>query len=227
MHTKDSAKKSVFQSVVIVGNHPVCRRGFVEIFKAEWGAGHIVEAGDVRSALALIGKRARPLFVLDTHEDGLVWAAGIAQIKQAFPNGRVAVMSGSLSPEGKRALVAAGAIAFMSKSLDVADIVAVIRRALDGDGDGDDAARSGGRHRGARGAGIATKMSGVITRRQRDVFRLLSRGLSSKEIARRLDISEGTVKIHLAAIYRQLGVRNRLEAVLFGLKAPGVGNVLD
>jgi len=54
----------------------------------------------------------------------------------------------------------------------------------------------------------------MLTPRQYDVLRLLGKGQANKEIARALDISEGTVKIHLAAIFRVLEVRNRTEAVL-------------
>ena len=51
-----------------------------------------------------------------------------------------------------------------------------------------------------------------LTKRQREVLTLLARGLSNKEIARALDIAEATTKIHMAALLRGLGVRNRTEA---------------
>jgi DNA-binding NarL/FixJ family response regulator len=53
-----------------------------------------------------------------------------------------------------------------------------------------------------------------LTNRQLDVFRLLAEGLPNKLIARRLGLSEATVKLHVSAILRALGVRNRTEAVL-------------
>jgi DNA-binding NarL/FixJ family response regulator len=52
-----------------------------------------------------------------------------------------------------------------------------------------------------------------LTDRQRDVFNLLAEGCATKTIARRLDLAVGTVKVHLAAIYRALGANSRLEAV--------------
>ena len=52
-----------------------------------------------------------------------------------------------------------------------------------------------------------------LTSRQKEVLAELLKGRASKEIARTLDIAEGTVKIHLAAIYRALGVRTRAEAI--------------
>ncbi len=57
-----------------------------------------------------------------------------------------------------------------------------------------------------------------LTQRQGDVLRLLARGLPNKVIARELGLSEGTVKVHLLAIFRLLGVRNRTQAVVAAQK---------
>ncbi len=62
----------------------------------------------------------------------------------------------------------------------------------------------------------------LLTERQIDVMRLLSQGKPNKSIARELGISEGTVKIHLAAIFRSLNVRNRVEAVVASRNLPGL-----
>jgi DNA-binding NarL/FixJ family response regulator len=60
-----------------------------------------------------------------------------------------------------------------------------------------------------------------LTPRQRDVLELLVKGQSNKEIARTLDLGEGTVKIHLAALFRNLGVRNRATAAVAGAQILG------
>ena len=62
----------------------------------------------------------------------------------------------------------------------------------------------------------------LLAERQIDVMRLLSQGKPNKLIARDLGISEGTVKIHLAAIFRALNVRNRVEAVVASRKLQGL-----
>ena len=59
-----------------------------------------------------------------------------------------------------------------------------------------------------------TGEAAMLTERQRDVLRLLARGLPNKLIARDLGLTEGTVKVHLLAIFRALGARNRTDAVL-------------
>ncbi len=62
--------------------------------------------------------------------------------------------------------------------------------------------------------GTLQTLRSLLTERQVDVLRLLALGKPNKSIARDLNISEGTVKIHLAAIFRALNVRNRVEAVV-------------
>ena len=73
-------------------------------------------------------------------------------------------------------------------------------------------------HAGVEGHGLRKRLAppkpSRLTPRQQDVLRLLEHGAANKEIARTLSLSESTVKIHLAAIYRMLGARNRTEAVV-------------
>lgn len=74
----------------------------------------------------------------------------------------------------------------------------------------------GGRNKsGVIGGGEMAAQIDKLTVRQRDVLELLHHGLSNKEVARKLGLCEGTIKIHCLAIYRALDVRNRTEAVLF------------
>jgi DNA-binding NarL/FixJ family response regulator len=63
------------------------------------------------------------------------------------------------------------------------------------------------------------RLLGMLSLRQRDVLRHLSRGRSNKEIARLLEMNEGTVKLHVTAILRQLGVKNRTEAALIAARS--------
>lgn len=64
----------------------------------------------------------------------------------------------------------------------------------------------------------AKKIEAVLTPRQRDVFNLIVQGLSNKEIARRLQLAEGTVKIHIKALFAKLGVRRRAAVAVAGTR---------
>ena len=71
---------------------------------------------------------------------------------------------------------------------------------------------------GTSALGDLDAAGGRLTRRQRDVLRLLSEGRSNKEIATALGLSAGTVKIHVSSIFKSLGVNNRTQAVIVAAK---------
>ena len=62
------------------------------------------------------------------------------------------------------------------------------------------------------------RLDAVLTRRQRDVFELIVQGMSNKEIARNLQLGEGTVKIHIKALFAKLGVRRRAAVAVAGTR---------
>lgn len=80
----------------------------------------------------------------------------------------------------------------------------------------------------ASGATSSTqKIEAILTPRQRDVFELIVQGMSNKEIARNLQLAEGTVKIHIKALFAKLGVRRRAAVAVAGtrlLSSPERGN---
>jgi DNA-binding NarL/FixJ family response regulator len=125
------------------------------------------------------------------------------------------VLSASESQQNIRGALEAGALGYIPKATSTATMLAALRQVLAGDiyvpaclGDG-----NGGLHTVAPADFAALQRSG-LTARQLEVARLLVQGCANKAIAGMLSMSEGTVKVHLAAIFRTLGVTNRTEAVL-------------
>lgn len=162
------------------------------------------------------------LALLDFNMPGASGTGWIEQMRAAHPTLPLIVVSAEESPDLVRTLIGCGVSGFIPKS----DSAVVIRQAvmlvlsggtyaplrlLQSRPAGDD--RPAG-HDGASG----------LTPRQQDVLRCLARGLPNKLIARELNLSEATVKVHLLAIFRVLDVHNRTEAVIAAqkrLQAPG------
>jgi DNA-binding NarL/FixJ family response regulator len=156
------------------------------------------------------------LAIIDLAMPGTLAYEHILAIRQRFPQVPLVVLSASEDAEVVRQLLDHGVRGFISKS-DTPDVMlAAIRLVL-----------SGGIyvpplilwHTGEppRTEPLPPEKSerpppGGLTARQAQVLKLLACGFSNKAMARELQISEGTVKIHLAAIFRALGVRNRTEA---------------
>jgi DNA-binding NarL/FixJ family response regulator len=152
---------------------------------------------------------------------GISGPESLSVVKETYPGLRVAIVSGSEDRDDVLRTVATGLSGYVPKSLLDDEIVGALQDILDGriyvprfmtaHGSSSGGKSSPSEHseiRGGPGGGAVTK---PISPRQRDVLDCVRRGLSNKEIARELDIAEGTVKIHLAALFSHFGARNRTE----------------
>ena len=156
----------------------------------------------------------------------------VARLRSQAPALPVIVLSGSEDVELMRALIDLGVLGFIPKAYSPEVMLSAIRLVLAGGiyvpplllanaqaqgwQPSEAPAAEGAPSRAIDG------LRKLLTERQIDVMRLLSQGKPNKLIARDLGISEGTVKIHLAAIFRALNVRNRVEAVVASRKLQGL-----
>ncbi len=158
----------------------------------------------------------------------------ITRLRTQAPSLPVIVLSGSEDPELMRSLIDLGVLGFIPKAYSPDVMLSAIRLVLAGgiyipplllanaNGHGWQSAEAVGAPQGFDSARSLDGLRTLLTERQIDVMRLLSQGKPNKLIARDLGISEGTVKIHLAAIFRALNVRNRVEAVVASRKLQGL-----
>jgi DNA-binding NarL/FixJ family response regulator len=143
-------------------------------------------------------------------------------IRQRCPRCRVLVVTVHADPELFRRAVEAGAVGYILKDISPSHLASAIRAAYDGKGTIDagiartmiDYLQRAGR---LSPAGAVRNLYG-LTEREVEVLRHLARGLSDKEIASRLYVSESTVKTHLRAIYAKLNLRNRAHAAAFAVE---------
>jgi DNA-binding NarL/FixJ family response regulator len=160
------------------------------------------------------------LALFDLAMPGVSGPESLSVVKETYPGLRVAIVSGSEERNDVVKAVAMGLNGYVPKSLADEEIVGALQDILDGRiyvprfmtaaslASIDKASSDGLDVKGGPGGGATNKS---ISPRQRDVLECVRRGLSNKEIARELDIAEGTVKIHLAALFSHFGARNRTE----------------
>lgn len=174
------------------------------------------------------------LALIDLGMPGALGVSHIAQVHALRPDLRIAVISGVDDLATMQAAMKAGARGFIPKAYSPDVMLSAVKLMLSGDlyvppimlsgfsGNGWDVAGVATIDRAAlhddaaavRTAPNVAQLRRALTDRQRDVLSLLLQGQPNKQIGRNLGISEGTVKIHLAAIFRVLKVHNRTEAVV-------------
>ncbi len=180
------------------------------------GSGRFAIAGAFHSAAgALRGLPARGADVafVDVRLAGASGIAALARLRERWPRMRCVVLTSSEDSADLFAALEAGAAGYLLKSDTRAQILAGLEEALLG---GAPLSRSIAR-RVVSSFATATRPP-ELTDREREIMDELARGLTYKEIGRRLGISGATVKNHLYRIYEKLGVRSRTEAVVLWLR---------
>ena len=206
--------------ILLADDHPLFREGVKPVLEKLDDDVELVEATDHPSAFAAMHRVANlsggvDLALLDLYMPGMDGMEGVIRFRAAFPDVPVVVLSASEQAEDIQQLLAAGALVYITKSsssdvihgalrLVIAGGVYVPPKLLD--------------HHGSSPALPGSLRTSALTTRQIDVLQELAKGLSNKQIAKALDVTEGTVKIHLAAVFRNLKVNNRTEAVLVAQK---------
>jgi DNA-binding NarL/FixJ family response regulator len=190
----------------------------------------VVAVGSLDEAMERLGERADITVALfDLAMPGMQGPANLGAVRETFPDILVAVVSSSRRRDDILTALQAGAHGYVPKGMGVDDLTDALRAILHGtiyvppllaqmvlDADGSSLSFPGDDRR------AAPDVLARLTPRQRDVLELLVKGKSNKEIARDLDLGEGTVKIHLAALFRNLGVRNRATAAVAGAQLLGM-----
>ncbi|WP_158500041.1 LuxR C-terminal-related transcriptional regulator [Sphingopyxis macrogoltabida] len=200
-------------AVLIADDHPLCRAGLTTIFRRDLGVPELWEAQDFSTVLAKI--TAHPsigLVTIDLDLPGLRAGAGLRDLRMRFPAVRLVVVAADRDRERVLDSLCAGVHGYIPKDLPVDEMLAALQMVVAGQIFvpalvSDLAARKEHGH----GDDVAMH-DGPLTDRQFEVLNLLAAGRSNKEIARTLHIAEGTVKVHIAAAFRMLGVHNRVSA---------------
>jgi DNA-binding NarL/FixJ family response regulator len=196
--------------VVVADDHGVVRDGLGRVIAAEPDMELAGAAADGAEAVELC-RATRPDVVLMDLEMPVLDGIGATRAIVAEATAGAVLVLTSFSDRHRivRALDA-GAIGYLLKDAAAADVVAGIRVAAEGGSPLDPRAA-----RSLLEANAAPDPLEQLTRREREVLGLLLEGMPNKLIARRLGISEKTVKTHLTSVFRRLGVSDRVQAVLW------------
>lgn len=205
-------------SVIIADDHPLARESLSQLVRKAIPGAQITEAANADEFRRLLdaGAGTTDLVLLDLVMPGAARFELLEYACDAFPDLKVLVLSASESPYHKRKALDIGASGYVTKTEPRSAIEEAIRMVAGGgiyvprEFQNPDSAPLA--NRGPPDARDPLQVS--ITPRQREVLALVAQGKSNKAVARDLDLTENTVKIHVAAVLKALGVRNRTEAVM-------------
>jgi DNA-binding NarL/FixJ family response regulator len=202
-------------NLLVADDHALVRQGLLRLMADAHPDWQIDEAGTLDEALAVLSAKPVDLLVLDLNMPGMDRDTSLHALREGYPETRIAILTGNEDRSVILECLSAGVHGYILKSDAVTQLVFAIESVLAG-------------HvyvppsltrlvqvpdHAPQPAPPPQRVAG-FTPRQREVLVLLAEGRSTKDIARRLDLGVGTVKVHLAGVYRVLGAQNRMEAVV-------------
>lgn len=212
--------RSVRVRILLIDDHDLFREGLKYLLPVLDDGVQYYEAGSMDSALQLDPDIAIDLVLLDFYMPGVNGMEALDLCRERFESASLVVVSGEEDPRIIRGAIERGAAGFIPKSSSREVLVAALKVVLGGGTWLPDHALPSAAH--AQWHSTQTVASDDATRqlsrRQFEVLMKAVQGKSNKTIAKELDISDHTVKAHLSAAFRALGVQNRTEAVYAAAK---------
>lgn len=213
--------------ILIVDDHALVRRGMGHVVRECFADADVVEASSASEALDVMGSDDVDVALVDVRMPDLDGLDLLHRMKEKWPGVPVIMLTSFDHAQYVRRALAEGAAGYMLKDATPADLEQAIKVALSGGGnvlspkviqnlfdEMEGAARSD--------EGDVHRPSSALTQRETDILSLLAEGRSNRDISRALFLSEKTVKAHLAAIFRKLGVTNRTQAAMAAVSM-GIG----
>ena len=215
--------------LLVVDDHPLFRRGLIALLSQDDRFEIVGEAGDVGEALRVLAKTQPDLLLLDNHLPGVKGVDAIASLKSDRPNLRILMLTVSEDEEDLSKALQSGADGYLLKTSESDQLCDALVKVHEGHSVISPSMLnklvSTMRHPAnptADAVGImsfskaaAIQSLDKLSPREKDIFLLIAKSLSNKQIARDLDIAETTVKIHVQHIFKKLDLTSRVQIAVF------------
>lgn len=204
-------------SIMIVDDHPLMRRGIRQLLALEPRLEVVAEANNGTEALAEARRLAPDVILLDLNMKGMSGLDTLKALRHEGVAARILVLTVSDARSDIYAMVDAGADGYLLKDSEPELLLAQVMRGAQGENVFSEVVAEC----------LATRQPSAnpfrqLTERELDVLQEVARGLSNKEIAATLHISEETVKVHIRNLLRKLDVRSRVAATVLWLESRNV-----
>jgi DNA-binding NarL/FixJ family response regulator len=200
-------------TLLIADDHPLYRDALKGALSLSLPSLTLKEAGDLMSTVDMLNKEDVDLLLLDLHMPGSNDLFGLLHIRKLYPDIPVAVVSGTEDTALISKIIGVGASGFIPKTASAQDIGNAVEAILDGDIWLPEGLSESVDEVDEAFSELADKVAS-LTPSQYKVLCYMRDGLLNKQIGYNLDIAEATVKAHVTALFKKLGINNRTQAVL-------------
>lgn len=206
---------STAASIMLVDDHPLLRKGLRQLISMDDELEVIAEASNGADAITQGVELDPDLILLDLNMQGMNGLETLRQLRDQGVTSRIVMLTVSDADEDVLQAISLGADGYLLKDMEPEELLEQIKRALNGKMVLSEAVTQ------ILATAIRSpnnKSSGEIdalTQRELEILKLIAKGLSNKLIARELDISDGTVKVHVKHLLKKLHLRSRVEAAVW------------
>lgn len=204
-------------TILVADDHPLFREAITRVIASGFANSTLHETEDLESTLALARDNdALDLVLLDLNMPGMNGLGGLIELRNELPALPVVIISAEEDKQVILQAVTYGAMGFITKSSPRDKMLGAITQVLEGNIylPSDIMRDNASPQRVAHEVSISPDQIETLTRKQLQVLEHMTQGESNKMIAYHLNIAETTVKAHVSAILRKLGVHNRVQAIL-------------
>ncbi|MDP5255445.1 MULTISPECIES: response regulator transcription factor [unclassified Vibrio] len=197
-------------TIAIADDHPLFRNALFQSVHMAISGAKLIEASTLDELCSLLATNDDiDLLLLDLKMPGTEGMSGLIQLRQSYPELPIVIVSASEDAHVVTQAKHHGAFGFIPKSTDMRHLIQALQTILSGDPYFPATLIDENFHPDPINDKLAT-----LTPQQAKVLHMLSEGLLNKQIAYELNVSEATVKAHMTAIFRKLGVNNRTQALI-------------
>ncbi|MCL4747739.1 MAG: response regulator [Burkholderiaceae bacterium] len=213
--------------LLLVDDHTLFRRGMIALLSSDPRLAVVAEAADAGVATRLAREHQPDVILLDNHLPGVNGVDALPGLREVAPQAKILMLTVSEDEDDLTRALKAGAAGYLLKTAEADWLVGAILRVVDGDSvispelteklihalraDRECAPL-------AAPAAARARPQDALSPRESEILREIARGGSNKEIARRLDIAETTVKVHVQAVLRKLGLASRVQAAVYAVE---------
>jgi len=188
-------------AIYVIDDHPLMRDAIVMLLRRVRPGSDVVELSQLSDLESAVAQHGEPeILCLDLKLPDTVGISGVKVLRAGYPDIPLAVISATPAVDVEEWCREAGADVYIEKSAGASEIATTLRAMLQPEGQGD-------------GEESESAAETKLTKRQRQLIIMLDEGLSNRDIAERLGISEHTVKVHLWRLFRRLGVKSRTQTL--------------